>query len=209
MRVVLLHGLLRTKRSMQALVAPLVRDGHEVHALTYPSHRLGYRALLQNVAEQLRALRLLGEPTRVAFVGHSMGGLVWRDLPQVLPGLRTGRGVVLGSPLQGSVAARTLGQGALARLCLGASGEEIRKARNDDVSFPGELATVAGTRWSPLTPAAFVLRLVAPGEPSDSTVLVREARSRHERAHVTVDAAHDFMPDNPDVVRFVREFLGA
>lgn len=192
---------------MRALVAPLERDGHEVYPITYPSHRLPYRRILLNVAEQLKARGLLTGPNDVGFVGHSMGGIVWRDLPLVVPGFTASKSVLLGTPLHGSIVARSLGKGVLARLFLGASGDEIGAERGEELSFPGPFATVAGTRWSPLVPAAHLVRLVAPDEPSDSTVLVREARSILEAAHFQIDAAHTFLPAHPAVIAFTRKFL--
>lgn len=207
MRIVLLHGLLRTRGSMRALVNPLTRDGHEVHAITYPSHRLPYRRILDYVARQLAVRGLLRSPEDIGFVGHSMGGIIWRDLPLVMPGFVAGKSVLLGSPLHGSVVARSLGKGPLARLFLGAAGHELSAERGDDLTFPGPFATVAGTKWSPFVPAAHLVRRVAPNEPSDSTVLVREARSTLESAHLQIDAAHTFLPAHPAAIAFTRSFL--
>lgn len=207
MRIVLLHGLLSTPLSMRALIAPLERDGHEVHSLGYPSHRLSHRGVLLNVADRLRQRGLLDGGDELGFVAHSMGGLVWRDLPRVVPGFETRRAVLLGSPLHGSVVARALGRSPLARMVLGAAMHELRDTVEASATYPGPFATVAGTRWSPLIPAAHIMRRVAPDEPSDSTVLVREARSTRAVEHVEVDSAHTLLPSHPRTIAFVRAFL--
>jgi len=207
-KVVLLHGLFRQPASMGKLAAALVADGHAVRALGYPSTKLAYRQILRHVAEALREHRLDGSDGPVAFVCHSLGGIIWRDIRVELPGFSSGPTVLLGAPLQGSVVARTLSGSVLARLVLGPVIRDLgveRAGRGE--SYPGHFATVAGTKWSPFLPAAHILRHVAGRVPSDSTVLVREARSTLAVEHLELDEVHTFLPSNPSGIAFVRSFI--
>lgn len=208
MRIVLLHGLLRGLRSMRRMAAALERDGHQVHSITYPSSSLPYNLLLRNVRDQLHARGLDGGDD-VGFIAHSLGGLVWRDLRRVSPGFICGRSVLLGSPIRGSIVARTIGQGTLGRLFFGPAVEELAAERNDEPGYPGPFATVAGTRWTPLLPAAHILRRVAPGRRSDSTVLVDETRSAEALHHAEVDEVHTHLPSSFEVISLVKRFVGS
>ena len=208
MKVALLHGLFRRPRSMKKLATALRADGHAVFNLGYPSTQLTYAHLVRDVARSLRESSLDGSDGPVAFVCHSMGGLIWRDLGAELPGITGGPAVLLGTPLLGSIVARTIGDGPLVRLVLGPAIAELAIERDDtDTPYPGPFATVAGTKWTPVLPSAHILRRVVGRAPSDSTVLVSEVRSSRAVDHLEVHAAHTLLPATPGAIEFVRSFI--
>ncbi len=208
MRLALLHGLARSSRSMSTLAEALERGGHRAHLVDYGSRRAPLATIAVEVAEQLKTLGLADGGDDVGFVCHSMGGLVLRALPLALAGFACGRSVLLGSPVGGSLLAERLEARQPLRYFFGPALEDLTPAR---VAFlpkvPGAFGTVAGTRWSPLLPGAWLLRAFAPGRPSDSTVLVDETRSPDAADHVEVNVAHTFLARDAAVHRHVLRFL--
>lgn len=143
--VILLHGLMRTSDSMQALADAFQQAGHR-QAITF-----SYASTQDSIEHHAWALRefvenLPGKP-RIAFVGHSLGNIVVRralglwqedDSLQVLP--RVERMVMLGPPNQGSSLARQLSGLGLFEVITGASGQELGRAWDD---LQSHLATPA------------------------------------------------------------------
>jgi triacylglycerol lipase len=209
MHLVLLHALARTALSMRRLGRDLEAAGHRITTIDYPSTRAPLPELARFVLDRLDSEGVHVDAS-VGFVGHSMGGLVYRSLPLARPSIRCGRSVVLGSPVNGSMVARALAAHAPFRL---AYGPAFPMLAADHVStlppLPGPTLCIAGTRASPFVPAYWVLRALGNREPNDSTVLVREALHPDAEAHATVHAAHSFLASNVDVRRRVLAFVGA
>lgn len=208
MHLVLLHALARTARSMQPLGRALEREGHTVDVVPYPSRARPLEGLAEHVLLRLDRTGVRGAGEALGFVGHSMGGVVYRSLRLVDPGFRCGRSVLLGSPAAGSLVAETLARIPPVRWAYGLALPELERTRVAALpAFPGPTGCIAGTLASPLVPASWVLRVVAPDEPSDSTVLVREALHAQAVDHATVHATHTFLPSNPEVTALVLRFL--
>lgn len=209
MRIVLLHGLARTSRSMRVLERTLAAAGHAPHRVGYRSRTAPLVAHAGAVARQLDALGLGAGGGDVGFVCHSMGGLVLRALAQVRPGFRCGRAVLLGCPIHGSILAERLGHVTPVRALFGPALADIARARLDRLPPPpcDELGAIAGTRWSPLLPGAFFLEVWARGRPSDGAVLVEETQTPHAVDHVTVPVIHTLLPTSRAVHAQVLAFL--
>ena len=208
MHLVLLHALARSPRTMRSLARALEADGHETTVVPYPSRSRPLAGLAEHVLEALEARGLRRAREELGFVGHSMGGLVYRALPSVDPSFRCGRSVLLGSPTTGSVVAAALSRIPPVRAAYGTALPELDAARIAALPpFPGPTACIAGTLSLPLIPAWWVLKALSIDAPSDSTVLVREALHPDAVAHATVRATHTFLPSNPDVQTLVRRFV--
>ena len=106
--VLVLHGIVRTRYSMEDLAAHLRQAGYQAYSVGYPSTRA-------DVERHARCLKSivdgLPEASKIHFVGHSMGGLVIRAYladPSSLRGERLGRMVMIGTPNHGAERADAL-----------------------------------------------------------------------------------------------------
>jgi hypothetical protein len=193
---------------MRSMGRALASEGHAVHALDYPSTRHPLSVLAEHVAKQLREQGLHEGGPEIGFVAHSMGGLLLRALPQALPGFACGRSVLLGTPLNGTIIGERCATHALLRLVCGPALADLAPLAVAALPrMPGPFAVIAGSTWSPLLPSAHILRWLAPGQTSDSTVLVEETRSEWAREHRLIRGVHTFLPSNKEAQRLVRDFL--
>lgn len=100
--VVLLHGFLMSRLVMFPLGRWLARQGFHVEYFAYPTATMPMAGVAQMLRQRLFSLRT----ARVHLIGHSLGGLVIRQLFRDYPQQRTGCVVTIGTPHQGSQSAR-------------------------------------------------------------------------------------------------------
>ncbi len=212
--VILLHGLMRTRRSMASLQKYL-QERMEAEVIT-----ISYASTRAPIADHARALRQLvealpGKP-RIDFVGHSMGNIVvrhaigdWeaeRPASDELLG-RLGRIVMLGPPNQGAAIARRLGKLGLFAKVLGQGGMQLgrdwQRLLQHLATPPCPFAIVAGN-----LPSGIPSNPLVDGE-SDFIVSVEEARLEGASAFHEVPFLHSFLMDRPQVQAVVAEFLTA
>jgi pimeloyl-ACP methyl ester carboxylesterase len=116
-------------------------------------HRFGYRTRHAAIADHAAALEAwltarFAPGQGLAFVGHSLGGVVLRALAARNPAWFAGaRTVMLGPPNQGSAGARFVRQWREGRWWLGVAGRELAAEAPPDLPVPpGEVGIIAGTR---------------------------------------------------------------
>ncbi len=203
-RVVLLHGLGRSKKAMLLLEYRLIKAGFEVHNIGYPSREEGPDALLQLVGEQVEAC-CTGDGRVVHFVAHSLGGLIVRAYLDQRPSLRLGRAVLLGTPNQGSRLVDRFGDLQLFELLAGPTAKVLG---TDASSFPRQIGLpyypigiIAGSRTlNPLSD-----KLLA-GE-SDGAVALENTKLEGMTDFLIVDTGHTFMRYSAEVAAEVIHFL--
>src|SRR5690606_13177955 len=105
MLVILIHGLLRTGRSMRRLGKFLTKHSYDICIYDYPSSRFK----IKEHAEHLNIFleKLLSEESyqHIAFVTHSMGGIIAREAISMLDQperKRITKLVMLAAPTKGS-----------------------------------------------------------------------------------------------------------
>ncbi len=201
--VVLLHGLLRSERSMRPLADSLARAGYRTHALGYPSTELPPDALVGYVAREVE--RCCGDSARLHFVTHSLGGLLVRGYLAKHRPASLGRVVMLAPPNHGSEWVDRYRANPLLPWLLGptalelGTGPEAFARRLPPADY--EVGVIAGTR-SHRPGAARVLF----GR-SDGTVSVASTRLEGMSDFITVRESHTFIMRSAEVGEQVRAFL--
>lgn len=213
-RVILLHGLARTPRSMGRMARALQAAGYDVVNHGYPSRRHDIATLTAGLRGFLESLPDI--PGRTHIVGHSLGGLLVRAaLARPLPGLAVGRVVLVGVPNRGTrVIDRLLGH-PLTRMIPALFGRPAAALGRDApwlAALPPqpspETGVIAGTgRFHPVNPAAWVNLLHGAREPGDGTVERDSAMLPGAADAIAVDAAHSFLPSDRRVIAAVLRFL--
>jgi pimeloyl-ACP methyl ester carboxylesterase len=185
----------------------LRRLGRSLNAET---RTFAYASVISSVTEDARALgsylKALKADT-LHLVGHSLGGLVIWKLFEIgaATGLPPGRIVLLGSPLNGSRAARNVARLPLGLKILGLGvREELLTERVRRWNGQRELGVIAGSLGVGLG------RLVGTrGAPSDGTIFVEETRLAGITEHLVLKVSHTGLPFSKTVAGETGAFLSS
>jgi triacylglycerol lipase len=204
--VLVLHGLARTRYSMQPLARYLAAHGYQVENVGYPSRRLPIETLAREVLPRALARCRRLAPTRIHVVTHSLGGILVRAYlaEQAVPEL--GRVVMLSPPNQGSEVVDRLrglpGFGLYngpAGLQLGTGPDSVPRGLGP-VDFP--LGIITGDRC-----ADPLLSRLLP-KPNDGKVSVASARVEGMQDFLVVPYGHTTIMRQLPVMEQVLAFLG-
>ncbi len=97
--VLVLHGLIRTRYSMEIINRHLLHHGLDAHTVAYPSTQAPIETHAQHLSSIIAAIP---GTAPIHLVGHSMGGLVARTYLDGDPDPRVRRVVMIGTPNQGA-----------------------------------------------------------------------------------------------------------
>lgn len=207
--VLLLHGLFRSRTSMQPLADYLAGQGD------WTVLNIGYATTRRTVEEHAASLASivdhLDEVTEINFVAHSLGNLVVRrflseqmESPAgVDPRIR--RFVMLGPPNRGALLAETNGLNLAVRLVAGPVGRQLAFEWDElaeQLVIPTcEFGIVAGglehsVGWNPLLPGD-----------DDGTLRVEETWLPGASDYAVLPVPHSFLMRHDEVQRYTLHFL--
>ncbi|MBI1344815.1 alpha/beta fold hydrolase [bacterium] len=200
--VILLHGIIRSSKSLHVMADQLREEGYTVFPMEYPSTQIS----IPDAADYLNSIIEHTDGVEELYlVGHSMGGLVIRAWFASYEDPRVKRVVMLGTPNYGAEMADHLKRNLLFRTVFGPAGRQLV---TDDAGLiptlpipPCEFAVIAGARgksggWNPLIPGD-----------DDGTVTVASARLLGASDFATVKLLHHALLGNRDVSTQVARFL--
>ena len=203
--VVLIHGLDWFRDTLEPTEKYLHRQGYHTICLRYPSREIADVHTVTKWASEEIAAHCSAGKKPVNLVGHSMGGLIVRDLlstPQPWP---LGRVVLMGAPNQGTPLVKPLRWKALRKI-LGtavaqlAEGGDALPARLGAAAFAPGVIMGSRSGWFPY------LSPFLPG-PDDGVVPVSSGRLDGMADFRVVRASHTGMPANAAVLRETARFL--
>ena len=200
-RVVLLHGMRRTGRSMEKMARSLRREGYDTIVCSYPS-RWDVHTTATNVFAALRPV--LERPGRVHFVTHSLGGILVRDAFR--DGARpadSGRVVMLSPPNGGCEHVDRFAWLPFFGFFWGTPARELGTGPE---SFPNRLppvdfdcGVIAGTKRG-------LLGLLLPG-PNDGKVTVARTRAEGVPEVLELPVNHTWMMRDDAVIAATARYL--
>ncbi len=199
--IVLLHGLARSQHDMRLLahrLRKLLPQSH-VHCFDYPSRKLTLEAATCSLREYTKTLAGDGA---VSFVGHSLGGIVARNL-DLIGGCERPlhRLVTLGSPHNGAAIARFLSRYRGPQAVFGPILSELGSLNLPEQPRELEIGCLIGgtnTRFG-------FLPLF--GADNDGTVLAHEAALPGATAHKVLPILHALFPFSTRAATLTATFL--
>jgi pimeloyl-ACP methyl ester carboxylesterase len=204
--VILIHGLIRSARSLNQIRQALVKQDFAVISLDYPSRSAGIIQLAEaGIPKALAAAHKIGHRLPIHCVTHSMGAILLRAYLHHHPDCKMGRTVMIAPPNQGSEVVDKLKWVPGFRLINGAAGFELG---TDVGSVPlslgpvtHEVGVIAGTKSvNPL------LSLLLP-QPNDGKVSLESTKVEGMTDFVVVDASHTFIVNSRVVIAQTLTFL--
>jgi len=195
--IILVPGLWYGPSSMSFIAVRLRRLGYSTRSFSYRSTKAVAEDCASNLAEFVRATPS-GAPH---LVGHSMGGLVILRMLAMSEAPQVGRVVLLGTPMQGSEAARKSLQLPGGTALLGVAAATL-SAGSHGVHGNHEVGMIAGSRAIGLGRMAGLM-----GKASDGTVALCETQSESLTGRITLPVSHTGMLFSSAVMQEIRRFL--
>jgi triacylglycerol lipase len=204
--VILLHGMVRTDKSMAKMAAALEKEGFIVLNVDYPSRETTVEPLATKVIPAALADPKLKDATRIHFVAHSLGGILIRHYFKTNRHDRLGRVVMLGPPNQGSEVVDKIGDWRTFTAINGPVGRQLGTGPDSVPNQLGpvdfELGVIAGDRSINWINSLGMI----PG-PDDGKVSVARTKVAGMKAHRVLHVTHPYLMKNARAIRETVHFL--
>jgi pimeloyl-ACP methyl ester carboxylesterase len=201
-RVVLVHGLGRTRLSLALLSRRLSMSGHTVGSFPYSALAETHDRIVSRLV--IRLWHLAAQREEVGLVGHSFGGLLLREALAAVPELRVKHLVMLATPNKQPRLGVWLYTRLPFRILRGSCGQCLTDSSwfrsLPMLTIPYTLIAGTGGWRGRLSPFE--------GEPNDGAVAVSETITIDNDQPVLVPAFHTFIMNNRSVYRLISERLG-
>jgi pimeloyl-ACP methyl ester carboxylesterase len=203
--VVLLHGIVRTARSLRRMQDALEAAGFATLNLDYQSRAKPLQALVSDIHPSIDQFSHTVEgPLHV--VAHSMGGLLARAYLAKHPPRQLGRVLLLGPPNGGSEIADLLKRFRLYRVLFGPAGQQLVTQRDEATrallvapTYP--VGIISGDRS--IDPIAAMLL----PHPNDGRVAVASTRLEGMADHIVIGTSHPWLVRHPQAIAQTIAFL--
>lgn len=196
--VVLLHGLTRTKKSMQKLEEVLSEYGYRVFNINYPSRKYTIEKLSSMVIQEALSLSSPHNPQKIHFITHSLGGILVRYYLSKKSIAKLGRVVMLSPPNQGSEVVDKLKNMPGFKALNGPAGIQLGTDKNSIPLSLGkvdyEVGIITGNRSINL-----VLSLLIPGD-DDGKVSIKNAKLAGMSDFLVLPYCHPFIMNSKEVI---------
>jgi pimeloyl-ACP methyl ester carboxylesterase len=179
--IIFIHGLFMNGTDMSLLRYRFRKSGYNTYQFSYKSTK---NTPFQN-AQKLSEFIDLVQSKKIHFVCHSLGGIVLRHYLSLYPTRELSNIVMLGTPNQTSVVAKTLIRWSLGKKLLGGSVENGLTGILPPWDNKQKLGIVAG-----YFPVGSELLSPIIKNPNDGTVSIEETRLRGSEDHITLRCSH-------------------
>jgi triacylglycerol lipase len=204
--VVLIHGLGRSPRSMSVLQFGIQRAGFRVLSVGYPSRCIPIAEAVKDHLEPALAKLKVEPGSRVHFVTHSLGGIVFRAwAAQRDPAFPLGRTVMLVPPNQGSEIIDILQPLRWPRWVLGPVVDELGTASGSTPKALGAPPPETGVLMGNKATLPLFSHLL--GDEHDGLVTTRGGQVEGLTDFTVLPVNHFTVLFRPCVMRAVRHFL--
>jgi pimeloyl-ACP methyl ester carboxylesterase len=203
--VVLLHGITKTARIMRKMESYLTQHGYEVYNDHYRSTQFRIQELAKSIHKRIQQ-HCPEKKRKIHFVGHSMGGLIIREIISKYRPQSLGRVIMIGSPNKGSTVVDLMRRFRFYEKLFGPAGIQMGTDHESIIHELGEvdfeLGVIAGSRTIEPWFSWFVLN-----GPNDGKVSVESTKLDGMQDHIVIKTHHHALPNNKKVMQQTLHFL--
>ena len=179
--IIFIHGLFMNGVDMSLLRYRFKKSGYDTYQFSYKSTKYTPFENAQKLSEFINFIKC----KKINFVCHSLGGIVLRHYISLYSTQKLNNIVMLGTPNQTSIVAKTITKWMLGRKLLGMSVENGLTGVLPPWNGKKKLGIIAG--YFPVGS-----ELVTPiiKNPNDGTVSIEETRLDGSKDHITLNCSH-------------------